>query len=154
MFINHYCQGCNQRTCNFHTIPWCQGHLCSLSSNICPDQLLASRSQLLNEAWEREYHYEIPTKFEKIKWHKVKIIKLGWLSENLVCPKLDDIMYVDPQLKYTHMCRLGKHTRENFKIEAHMNVLKVGKFIDQMMGVSHIELECHLWSMFFFRLLP
>jgi hypothetical protein len=46
----------------------------------------------------------------------------------------------------------GNKNLFNFnKFEIHMLILEVVKFIDLIMGVSCVTLECHLWSMFALR---
>ena len=55
-------------------------------------------------------------------------------------------MHVDFGLKYVYTCTKLENIPSNLKFTSLLYMHS--KFIDWMMGVSNIELECHLWSMF------
>ena len=58
--------------------------------------------------------------------HKVEVIKLGQPIQILFFLGLNDGMDVDPQLIYTYIYKIGKHTYEtlSFNFEVHMPLLE------------------------------
>ena len=81
-------------------------------TNICFDQPLACRSQFHNEGVGTKI-LSFQQFLRRSTGCKVEVTKLEQLKKLSSSLDLDDEMDVDPQQKYTHMYKIGKHTCED-----------------------------------------
>lgn len=115
--------------------------------NICLDKTLVCYDQLHNDGVEAK-KIIIPTKIERIQWLQSGDYQVRVASENLV---FNRFWWWDGRRPYSKMYTNVQIWNASMWI--HMRLLE-GGFINWVMGVSHMELECHLLEHGCFGMLP